>query len=933
MISSAQLQPNSQPTLSAHYPSIHESSNANSNANISSKSKTNLNTNSSSIADPNVFKTKKIKWLNPVFNTYLLSRILIQNSNGPCALLSIINTMILSYQLSYNLNFDANSDVNGGIFNITIEENRNKQIEALIRSVYLKETLDLNELIDHLANIMLYNTNQLEKKKEKKIIEDGLNFTFESDYNYNYDHPDSINEIDKGKGKEKEIENRNADIIDLSMNNNNAFNYDIDFDFDFDNNDANLVLNLLPNLHQGLNINPNFLNNGFDKTNISNMFDINKDDFDLDYFFNGSHYFKKADDISANDITIDKSNRNNDNINPELSLFKVYNLLLLHGWTIDTNNNRATKNETFTDDANIFNDGNEINNSKNLNELDNESIILNNLLKYFKNYENLQNFLLYIQIYFQNFNLFNINDDHKLIDKIKIDLFYDSSKNEKSNDKNIINEKTNNSNLDENLIFNCGETIIKIDEGDGSSKESFLNPFHNLNEINSIKSVENSIREKSNKENKNETFDQNSSSNESLGSNPFNNYNKKREKLIENSEKVTITKSSNDLNKEIKKDLDKETDKDLKKNIDKDLDQDIDIDSDKDSNKELHKELHKDSTKDSSKDLDENLDKKLNENIEAKNIVEKNVNSNININDNNDEYEKLSIKDKKLIYFNYLLRRWLNYTSTQLTKFGLEKLNSRMKSNSFSIFFRNDHFNTMIKFKDLEKNEKESLFILVTDEGFLKQNQIVWSELKSVDGSNDNFYNGEFKEIKFIPRKIIEKKTINNSKNSSNTSPITTTITTDTVAANSSNYKPNTIKETGFSKDLYKTGDIYNTNSFTIGSGIEESEDYLLAKQIQLEEDERVAKELQNFYNKKKRNEKSYNVKKPVKQKDSAGERKGAFKSKKLFSSAFNTNINNSGGDAKPNTGFENNSNIGNNEGNDNITGKKDRSSKDCIMM
>lgn len=80
--------------------------------------------------------------------------------------------------------------------------------------------------------------------------------------------------------------------------------------------------------------------------------------------------------------------------------------------------------------------------------------------------------------------------------------------------------------------------------------------------------------------------------------------------------------------------------------------------------------------------------------------------------------------------------QWINHHSTQLTPYGLAELRKNLNDQELAVFFRNNHFSTIFK-KD------GSLYILVTDQGYLNEPAVVWESLRSL--SNDNrFYTGEF---------------------------------------------------------------------------------------------------------------------------------------------------------------------------------------------
>lgn len=84
------------------------------------------------------------------------------------------------------------------------------------------------------------------------------------------------------------------------------------------------------------------------------------------------------------------------------------------------------------------------------------------------------------------------------------------------------------------------------------------------------------------------------------------------------------------------------------------------------------------------------------------------------------------------------MEHWLfTEAPSQLTYEGIVKLNKAMKEEELGIFFRNNHFNTILKLNG-------SLYILVTDIGFLDKQEIVWELLNEVRETH--------KETYFLPR-------------------------------------------------------------------------------------------------------------------------------------------------------------------------------------
>lgn len=81
--------------------------------------------------------------------------------------------------------------------------------------------------------------------------------------------------------------------------------------------------------------------------------------------------------------------------------------------------------------------------------------------------------------------------------------------------------------------------------------------------------------------------------------------------------------------------------------------------------------------------------------------------------------------------------QFLESTATQLSYHGLCELNTTATEGEISVFFRNNHFSTMIK-------HKGHLYLLVTDQGFLQEEGLVWESLHNVEGDG-NFCDSEFR--------------------------------------------------------------------------------------------------------------------------------------------------------------------------------------------
>ncbi|NWQ92985.1 MINY1 hydrolase, partial [Burhinus bistriatus] len=85
--------------------------------------------------------------------------------------------------------------------------------------------------------------------------------------------------------------------------------------------------------------------------------------------------------------------------------------------------------------------------------------------------------------------------------------------------------------------------------------------------------------------------------------------------------------------------------------------------------------------------------------------------------------------DSSLVSEGLVAEQFLESTASQLTYHGLCELTATVREGELSVFFRNNHFSTMIK-------HKGHLYLLVTDQGFLQEEQVVWESLHNVDGDS-----------------------------------------------------------------------------------------------------------------------------------------------------------------------------------------------------
>eukprot|EP00300_Choanocystis_sp_HF-7_P041425 c8149_g1_i1.p1 GENE.c8149_g1_i1~~c8149_g1_i1.p1 ORF type:complete len:398 (+),score=91.63 c8149_g1_i1:39-1196(+) len=77
-----------------------------------------------------------------------------------------------------------------------------------------------------------------------------------------------------------------------------------------------------------------------------------------------------------------------------------------------------------------------------------------------------------------------------------------------------------------------------------------------------------------------------------------------------------------------------------------------------------------------------------------------------------------------------LLQDFLDSTQSQLTYHGLAQIHTRMSDGQLAVLFRNNHFSTIYKIN-------RELYLLVTDQGFLREPHIVWERLREVEGDSD----------------------------------------------------------------------------------------------------------------------------------------------------------------------------------------------------
>lgn len=87
------------------------------------------------------------------------------------------------------------------------------------------------------------------------------------------------------------------------------------------------------------------------------------------------------------------------------------------------------------------------------------------------------------------------------------------------------------------------------------------------------------------------------------------------------------------------------------------------------------------------------------------------------------------------------VQEWLLANGTQLTDYGLKKLDLIMTPDLVSVFFRNNHFSTLYKGSD------HDFYLLITDQEFSKHGKYVWQSLNSISGGEDLFFTGDLLPI------------------------------------------------------------------------------------------------------------------------------------------------------------------------------------------
>uniref|UniRef100_A0A1I8IVI2 Ubiquitin carboxyl-terminal hydrolase n=1 Tax=Macrostomum lignano TaxID=282301 RepID=A0A1I8IVI2_9PLAT len=96
-------------------------------------------------------------------------------------------------------------------------------------------------------------------------------------------------------------------------------------------------------------------------------------------------------------------------------------------------------------------------------------------------------------------------------------------------------------------------------------------------------------------------------------------------------------------------------------------------------------------------------------------------------------------EDQELLAQAIAAEEFLNCSSNQLTVFGLWQLTESLKEGSLCVLFRNNHFSTLTK-------HQGQLYLLVTDQGYLHQPDVVWETLNNID-NDSTFMNADFRRV------------------------------------------------------------------------------------------------------------------------------------------------------------------------------------------
>lgn len=99
-----------------------------------------------------------------------------------------------------------------------------------------------------------------------------------------------------------------------------------------------------------------------------------------------------------------------------------------------------------------------------------------------------------------------------------------------------------------------------------------------------------------------------------------------------------------------------------------------------------------------------------------------------------------------------IAEEFLERTASQLTEHGLNELKCQIKDNEIGILFRNNHFLTLFK-------REGEIYTLVTDHGYLTEDNIIWEILDSIEGAG-RFFDSNFQLSEVTNKQVSEFKAI-----------------------------------------------------------------------------------------------------------------------------------------------------------------------------
>jgi hypothetical protein len=121
--------------------------------------------------------------------------------------------------------------------------------------------------------------------------------------------------------------------------------------------------------------------------------------------------------------------------------------------------------------------------------------------------------------------------------------------------------------------------------------------------------------------------------------------------------------------------------------------------------------------------------------------------------------------------------QFLDSTASQLTYCGMCELGGVMEEGELAVFFRNNHFSTVLK-------RKGHLLLLVTDHGFVNEHGHIWQTLSSTDGDES------FMDARFRPSAVSEVQQEREHQGVESQSQATpTTTTTDPTVSRDVDYQ------------------------------------------------------------------------------------------------------------------------------------------------